>query len=160
MRYVRFVILIGVLIARPGVAQYPPSHFVPAVDFRDTAADCAQPTAALQPGERGFSLRFGSVDSAQRVVTAIWRSDGRLVRYTDARGDLRPPFPADVRRNPRTTITIDVLRQVTLMYNDVDGEQQGSAASDAEGAIDSQNLGPPRQLLDRLRRQCGAPETR
>ena len=36
------------------------------------------------------------------------------------------------------------------MYNDVDGEQQGSAASDADGAMDSENLGPPRQMLERL----------
>jgi len=160
MRYVRFAILIAVLVARPGVAQYAPSHFVPAVEFRDTVATCLQPAASLQPGERGFSLRFGDVDSSQRVVTAVWRSDGKLLRYTDARGDLRPPFPANARRSPRTTITVDLLRQVTLMYNDVDGEQQGSAASDAEGAIDSPNLGPPRQMLDRLRLQCGAPEIR
>jgi hypothetical protein len=52
---------------------------------------------------------------------------------------------------------IDVPKQVALMYNDVDGDQQGSAASDAEGAIESDNLGPPRQMLERLRHQCGAP---
>lgn len=160
MRSVRFAFLIAVLVARSGVAQYPPSHFVPAVEFRDTVASCVQPTISLHHGERAFSLRFGGVDSAQRVVTGVWGSDGRLVNYSDARGDLRPPFPPDARRNPRTTITIDVLRHVTLMYNDVDGEQQGSAASDAEGAMDSDNLGPPRQMLDRLRRQCGAPELR
>ena len=157
MWQLRSAMLIVVLVARPGDAQYAPAHFVPAVEFSDTVASCVKPTVALHPGERGFSLRFGSTDSVQRLVTAVWRSDGQLLSYSDARGDLRPPFPADAQRNPRTTITIDLLRHVALMYNDVDGEQQGSAASDAEGAMDSQNLGPPREMLERLRRQCGAP---
>ena len=58
MRYVRFAILIAVLVARPGAAQYAPSHFVPAVEFRDTVATCLQPAASLQPGERGLSLQM------------------------------------------------------------------------------------------------------
>jgi len=157
MWYVRLATLIVVLVARPCVAQYAPSHFVPAVEFPDSVASCTQPTVTLHPGERGFSLRFGSVDSAQRIVTGVWSSDGKLLSYSDARGDLRPPFPADARRNPRTTIMIDMPKHVALMYNDVDGEQQGSAASDSDGAMDSENLGPPRQMLERLRRQCGAP---
>ncbi len=157
MRCFRFVTLVAMLVARPVVAQLAPSHFVPAVEFRDTVASCAQGVANLSPGERGYSLRFGDADSAQRVVTAVWGSNGKLLRYSDTRGDLRPPFPADARRNPRTTITIDVPKHVALMYNDVEGQQQGSAASDAEGAIESDNLGPPRQMLERLRRQCGAP---
>lgn len=157
MRNSYLIMLLMSASARLVAAQYSPSHFVPAVEFRDTVASCAQATASLNPGERGFSLRFGDADSAQRVVTAVWGGNGKLLRYTDTRGDLRPPFPADVRRNPRTTITIDVPKHVALMYNDVDGEQQGSAASDAEGAIESENLGPPKQLLERLRRQCGAP---
>ncbi len=157
MRYFRLSMVLATLIARPAVAQYAPSHFIPAVEFRDTAANCVQPTVSLQPGERAWALRFGNADSSQRVITAVWGSDGKLVRYSDTRGDLRPPFPADAPRNPRTTIMIDVPKHVALMYNDVDGEQQGSAASDSEGAIDSENLGPPRQLIERLRRQCGAP---
>src|SRR5215510_1073966 len=114
MRHLRLAVLIAVLVARSGAAQYPPSHFVPAVEFRDSVASCVQPAVSLHAGERAFSLRFGGVDSAQRVVTAVWGGDGRLLNYSDARGDLRPPFPADARRNPRTTITIDVLRHVTL----------------------------------------------
>ena len=157
MRYVRVLTILAAVVARKADAQLPPSHFVPAVDFRDTIATCAEPPASLGPGERGFSLRFGQADSAQRIITAVWGRGGSLIRYSDARGDLRPPFPADARRNPRTTITIDVPKHVALMYNDVDGEQQGSAASDADGAMDSENLGPPRRMLDRLRRQCGAP---
>ncbi len=160
MRYIRFVILFVVLAHRQAVAQLAPSHFVPAVEFRDTTATCVDPPSNLHPGERGFSLRFGSVDSVQRVVTAVWGRDGNLVRYSDARGDLRPPFPADARRNPRTTIVVDAPRHVVLMYNDVEGEQQGSAASDADGALDSENLGPPRRMLERLHRQCGAPSLR
>jgi hypothetical protein len=157
MWYLRSAMLIVAVAARLADAQYAPTHFVPAVEFRDSVANCVQPTTLLHPGDRAFSLHFGTVDSAQRVVTGVWGSDGKLRSYSDARGDLRPPFPPDAQRNPRTTIKIDVLRHVALMYNDVDGEQQGSAASDAEGAMDSENLGPPRQMLDRLRRQCGAP---
>lgn len=157
MRSLRLAALMAVLVAQPLVAQFPPSQFIPAVVFGDTVASCAQPTVSLQAGERGYALRFGGSDSAQRIVTAIWGSDGKLVSYLDARGDLRPPFPVDAPRNPRTTIKIDVPRHVALMYNDVGGEQQGSAASDADGAMDSENLGPPRRMLDRLRRQCGAP---
>ena len=159
MQFIRLAPLLSVLFARRALAQLPPSHFVPAVEFRDTVANCTQPTTSLQSGERGFSLRFGDADSAARIVTAVWKN-GKLLSYSDERGDLRPPFPADVRRNPRTTIKLDLLQHVALTYNDVDGEQQGSAASDSEGAIDSQNLGPPRRMLERLRRQCGAPETR
>lgn len=157
MRYVRFAALMALAFAPRAHAQFSPSRFVPAVEFPDTVAHCAQPIASLERGERAFSLRFGDADSAARVVTAIWRKDGTLLSYSDARGDLRPPFPADVRRNPRTTIKIDMLQHVALTYNDVDGEQQGSAASDSEGAIDMENLGPPRRMLERLRQQCGAP---
>lgn len=157
MWLLRSAMLMVALVTRPAGAQYAPTHFVPAVEFTDTVANCVQPTTALHPGERAFSLRFGRADSAQRIVTAVWGSGGKLLSYSDSRGDLRPPFPANAQRNPRTTITIDVLRHVALMYNDVDGEQQGSAASDAEGAMESENLGPPRQMLERLRRQCGAP---
>ena len=157
MRFHCLVAVATALIAQSADAQLPPSQFVPAVDFRDTVATCTQAPASLNPGERGFSLRFGTADSAQRIVSAVWGADGKLLRYADARGDLRPPFPADARRNPRTTITLDVPNHVALMYNDVDGEQQGSAASDADGAMDSDNLGPPRRMLERLHRQCGAP---
>jgi hypothetical protein len=157
MRYFRLFPLAAVLVAHPAAAQFPPSRFVPAVEFPGTTASCSQPTATLQPGEYAFSLRFGDADSAQRVVTAVWKRGGKLVRYSDARGDLRPPFPANAHRNPRTTITIDLVQHVALMYNDVDGEQTGSAASDSEGAMDADNLGPPREMLERLRRQCGAP---
>lgn len=157
MRYIRFLILLAVAASRPASAQLPPSYFAPAVEFRDTAATCANAPATLHPGERGFSLRFGSADSAERIVTGVWGADGKLLRYSDARGDLRPPFPANAPRNPKTTIVIDVPRQVVLMYNDVDGEQQGSAASDADGALNSSNLGHPRRLLERLHQQCGAP---
>ena len=157
MRYVRLAALMALAFAPRAHAQFSPSRFVPAVEFRDTVASCALPTASPAPGERAFSLRFGDADSAARVVTAIWGKGGKLLSYSDARGDLRPPFPADVRRNPRTTIKIDMLQHVALTYNDVDGEQQGSAASDSEGAIDMENLGPPRRMLERLRQQCGAP---
>jgi hypothetical protein len=157
MRYFCFAILIMVPAARTTAAQLPPRYFVPAVEFHDTVGTCVAPPANLPPGERGFSLRFGSADSAERIVTAVWGAAGKLVRYSDSRGDLRPPFPADAPRNPKTTITIDVPRQVVLMYNDVAGEQQGSAAADSESALDSENLGPPRRMLERLRRQCGAP---
>lgn len=157
MRYIRFVVLMMGLAARPAAAQMAPRYFVPAVEFRDTTATCVEPPANLPPGERGYSLRFGTADSAERIVTAIWSRNGKLARYSDTRGDLRPPFPANAARNPKTTITIDVPRQVVLMYNDVEGEQQGSAASDSDGALDSDNLGPPRRMLERLRRQCGAP---
>jgi hypothetical protein len=157
MRYIRFVVLLAAWAARATPAQSPPRYFVPAVEFPDTAARCAEPPANLPTGERGYSLRFGTADSSERIVTAIWSDNGKLIRYSDARGDLRPPFPANAPRNPKTTITIDVPRQVVLMYNDVDGEQQGSAASDSEGALDADNLGPPRRMLERLRRQCAAP---
>jgi len=157
MWILRFAIVISAVAARPADAQYSPTHFVPAVEFRDTVATCVPASSPVRAGEHAFTLRFGTIDSAQRIVTGVWGSDGRLLSYSDARGDLRPPFPAEAQRNPRTTIKIDVVRHVALMYNDVDGEQQGSAASDAEGAMESENLGPPRQLLERLRRQCGAP---
>lgn len=157
MRYIRFVLATATLVARPAVAQLPPKYFVPAVEVHDTAATCMEAPANLHPGERGSSLRFGSADSAERIVTAIWGADGKLLHYSDTRGDLRPPFPANAPRNPKTTITIDVPRQVVLMYNDVEGEQQGSAASDSDEALDSENLGPPRRMLERLRRECGPP---
>ena len=157
MRYIRFVALMAVLGAYPADGQLAPKYFVPAVEFQDTVATCVGSPTNLPPGERGFSLRFGSADSSERIITAIWGRDGKLVRYSDTRGDLRPPFPANAPRSPKTTITIDVPRQVVLMYNDVAGEQQGSAASDSDGALDSDNLGPPRRMLERLRQQCGAP---
>ena len=105
MRCLRFAALMALAFAPRAVAQFSPSRFVPAVEFRDTVGNCAQPAASLQPGERGFSLRFGDADSAARIVTAIWRRDGKLLSYSDTRGDLRPPFPADVRRSPQRSRT-------------------------------------------------------
>jgi hypothetical protein len=132
--------------------------FVPTVEFADSAGRCENRNAAtVQPDERGVSLRFGTVDSASRVVVAVWDTSGHLRRYTDTRGDLRgPPVPIS-RREARTTITIDIVKGVALLENQAHGTSQGGSMITAAAALDAPRLGPPRELLARLHTQCGAP---
>ncbi len=132
--------------------------FVPLVELADSVGRCEERIAAtLQPDERGVSLRFGSVDSVSRVITAVWDTSGQLRRYSDARGDLRgPPLPR-AQRGARTTITIDVAKGVALMLNDAHGASRGTSMVAAAAALDARYLGPPRRFLALLHAQCGAP---
>ena len=150
------------LVSRPLGAQMPgPDQFVPLVDIKDTVAHCEKVVdGAMRPGETGFLLRFGRVDTLQRVVSAVWDSVGKLVRYSDARGDLRGLPVAVADRGPRTTIVIDMAKGFALLLNEAHGRTRGSSMATAAATLGARNLGPPRQLLERLYRQCGAPETR
>jgi len=149
------------LVLRPLGAQMPgPDQFVPLVDIKDTVAHCEKVfDGAMRPGETGFLLRFGKVDTLQRVVSAVWDSVGQFVRYSDARGDLRGLPVAVADRGPRTTIIIDMAKGFALLLNETHGRTRGSSMATAGATLDARNLGPPRQLLERLHRQCGAPET-
>lgn len=152
------IVALTLATSRAASAQTATANsFVPMVEWPDSVGRCEDRTAAtLQPDERGVSLRFGSTDSASRVVTAVWDTSGHLRRYSDARGDLRgPPIPI-AQRGTRTTITIDAVKGVALLLNEVHGTSRGSSAT-AAAALDAPRLGPARVLLARLHTQCGAP---
>jgi hypothetical protein len=146
-------------VARPLLAQRA-SAFVPAVTVADSIATCeSQSSAVLGPDERGFALRYGpaAAGPARRVVSAVWDTTGHLRRYSDARGDLRgPPVPV-AERGDRTTIMIDFTKGTALMLNESHGRSFGSGLTTPGDALAADNLGPPRQLLERLHTQCGAP---
>lgn len=177
MRAIRFVLntrssiinhsLIGAAIALclaapAAMAQQgrrdPAEGFAPLVTFSDTTARCERIGASLlQRGEAGYILRFGSADSAQRTVSAVWDAAGHLDHYSDARGDLRGPKVAAARPGARTTIAIDVAHRRAVLLNEAQGKTRGAVLTTAAVALDAPNLGPPRALLERLHRQCGAP---
>lgn len=132
--------------------------FVPMVEIADSVGRCEERTeGSVRPDERGVSLRFGTVDSASRVVTAVWDSAGHLRRYSDARGDLRGPRIPSAQLGSRTTITIDVAKGVALLLNEAHGASRGGSLITAAAALDEPRLGPPRRWLARLHVQCGAP---
>ena len=161
LRFAASVCLALVLVSGPAVGQVmAPGKFVPSVEIADTLAACEQLSAgALEADERGFLLRFGRVDSASRVVSAVWDTSGKLRRYSDARGDLRGPGVAVSQRGPRTTIAIDVAKGMALLTNESHGRTLSAAMVEASTALSARNLGPPKELLKRLHTQCGAPAT-
>ena len=159
----RIVSCVSLLVAAaPPALSQRASAFVPAVavGLADSVATCeAQSPAVLQPDEKGYVLRFGPTGkgAAQRVVSAAWDTSGRLRRYSDARGDLRgPPIPV-AERGERTTIMIDVAKGMALLLNEAHGHNSGSILTTPGDALTAENLGPPKQLLERLHTQCGAP---
>jgi hypothetical protein len=146
----------AVAMSTPVMGQPPARGFVPLVEWPDTTATCADFDAGLQPGERGYSLRFGVNDSSNRVVSAVWDSTGSLRRYSDARGDLRPRL-AGGELGPRTTIALDFDKRIALLTNEDRGRSRGNALIPPTEALNASSLGPPRHLLARLHNQCGAP---
>jgi hypothetical protein len=127
-----------VVTIRAGGQTAAPERFVPSVEIADTTAACEQLTAAaLQPDERGFLLRFGRVDSASRVVSAVWDTSGHLRRYSDARGDLRGPDVAVAQRGPRTTIAIDVAKGRALLMNESHGRTLGATMVGVLAAVEN-----------------------
>ena len=160
---VKYVVLCaGLSLAMPSTAvaqQQNAADFVPAVTVDDTVATCsAQSPDLLQPGEQGFVLRFGSdPHNPKRVVAAAWDSSGHLRRYSDGRGDLRGPPVAIADRGPRTTIIIDVVKGKALLLNESHGRSFGSMLASPNDALIAERLGPPKRVLERMHRQCGAP---
>jgi hypothetical protein len=152
--------LIASGIVAPIDAQPVLQRFVPLVEWEDTAATCVEFIAGVRDGERGYSLRFGTSDSSNRVVSAVWDSTGALRRYSDARADLRPRFIAGDQLGSHTIIAIDFDRQIALMSNIERGQDRGNVLIAASDAMEASMLGPPRRLLARLQQQCGAPNSK
>lgn len=154
-----FPILLAVLTAYPNAvsAQKPAiESFRPLISTTESEARCeVRSSALLEPGESGLSLRFsGTVDSI-RVVSAVWDSLGALVRYSDARGDLRGPPVARNELGARTSILIDGRKGLAILLNERGSSTLGSLMTGAQEALDAEHLGPPRALLARLQSECG-----
>ncbi len=149
---------LGAPIAR---AQYADvSRFVPLVTMADTTGHCGKVSdARLREGEQGFKIQFGTADTALQVVSAIWDSTGKLVNYSDGRGDLRGPPTPDAERGPHTLIMIDMAKGMSLLVNESHGVNRGSLLVNPKDALRAPQLGPPSALLQRLHRECGAPAT-
>ena len=150
---------LALMLPATGAAQRGnAAEFVPAVTIDDSVGTCeVQPSAVLEDYEKGFLLRFGSDPQKQRVVSAVWDTAGHFLRYSDARGDLRGPGTSNADRGPRTTIMINVVKGVALLFNDSHGRTFGSMMAPANDALVAERLGPPIRMLERLHTQCGAP---
>lgn len=136
----------------------PVMQFKPLVEYRDTVAECVTMAeiGPVHPGEHGYLLRFGKMDSIARSIGAIWDTTGHLRSYSDTRGDLRGPPTPIARRGPKTSILIDFTKSEALLSNFEKGTDRGLLVSRDE-AMNATSLGVPVAMLDRLHRQCGAP---
>jgi len=108
-------------------------------------------------GERGYRLEFGHNSSLSRTVVAIWDTARKLRSYSDTRGDMRgPPTTPMAQRGPQTSIMIDFNPLRVLAVNHDRGTDRGLLL-DPVLALNSEYLGSPLAMLERLHRQCGAP---
>jgi hypothetical protein len=136
-----------------------PDKFAAAIVVPDTVpASCSEmSTAMLREGQRGYVLRFGDPTHPLRVASGIWDSTGKLVNYSDGRGDLRGNVPP-LDREMRTTISINFEKGGGLLMNESHGKSSGAMTVTADAAMKSERLGIP-AILERLHTECGAPQS-
>lgn len=123
-------------------------------DFRPTLAAFGDRgrcrTLATEGGGRVVLLEFeNGPGGAERTVSLEYDAAGTPLVYADARGDLSRDGGG-----PLTSITIRLSQGDAQASNGFGGAvpfYQGQAAA----ALEMENLGSPRVMMERIRRECG-----
>lgn len=123
------------------------------------AGRLARFVAAVPPFEEGGACR--RVDEGRRVMLqftgpGVTRRDvsvevdaqGNVLSYSDVRGDVRIDGTG-----PRTSIMVDLGKDTGFAMNDHVSPREVATGGAAE-AMDLENLGNPRRMIELLRRRC------
>ena len=122
--------------------------FVAAVPAFEGAGECE--TFPEGP-RRGVSLSFEGPAGARRKVALFLDADGKLLSYSDARGDLQL-----TGTGPRTIVTVGFDGNTSTAMNDHDGSagRPGMVIGTAAEAMDLENLGTPRRMMELVKQRC------
>jgi hypothetical protein len=86
-------------------------------------------------------------NSAARNASITFSPSGEPLRYSDVRGDLGA-------NGPRSVVTVD-LRGGPATAMNLNVPEPSVAIGPAEAALDMANLGTPRAMIERIKRECG-----
>jgi hypothetical protein len=111
----------------------------------------------LAAGHRALAYDFGPRERPTRRIVVILDPAGRVVRYSDLRGDLRGPRDASVARNPlgrRTSIAIDFIDLTAVLRNEQGDEPPNGIRAAGPGLLAAPNLGNPAAVAELVRAAC------
>jgi len=189
MRFTRYpVILISVTaIACSGNSAAPPSEprvgtsteriavsgpirdFVPDVPAFSEGGECQ--TRELPGRGKDIGIAFPDVENAVRQVWLTFGTEGKVVNYSDVRGDLvrkvvgadgGPPRPGEpVRALPpagrQTSIHLNITNQVALAQNVGGDRPQVTSVGAPRAVMNAKNLGNPAAMIELVLSRCGRP---
>lgn len=119
--------------------------FVAAVPPFEEGGECG----AVNEGERRVvTLRFAGPAHAVRTLALTMDARGEVVSYSDARGDLKVDGIG-----PRTVVSVNLERGIAMALNER-GDAPGVTAGGAAEAMELENLGNPRRMIERVKRRC------
>jgi hypothetical protein len=97
------------------------------------------------------TLRFEGPDGARRSVALDVDAQGRVVHYSDVRGDLESHGTG-----PRTSVTVDLENDTGTAMNEHGGARgtPGLTLGRGEEAMELANLGTPRRMIERVKQRC------
>jgi hypothetical protein len=148
------------LIAGDQVKQIAVEEFVPAVRAMTTSGTCGEMRrGVLTPGSKALVMFFSPSkrSKAERMVSVIFDADGRAVSYNDQRGDIfvkdqaNPDAP---RANPRTVISLDLVRNSGMLHNDGGKIEDRYYVVSGPDLATANSLGRPADLVSRIWKEC------
>jgi hypothetical protein len=134
------------------VAQFSPSGslaaFVAAVPAFEGGGECATYPVGSR---RMVVLSFAGAEGAKRNVALTVDAGGKLLSYSDARGDLEMNGTG-----PRTVVTVGFDGNTSTASNEHGGSSStpGMAAGTAAEGMDLENLGTPRRMMEMVKQRC------
>ncbi|MFL5382070.1 MAG: hypothetical protein ACJ8GN_06110 [Longimicrobiaceae bacterium] len=131
----------GVQVTSVGAGSL--AAFVAAVPPFEEGGECRR----LEEGRRVL-LQFRGPGQSSRSVSVEVDPQGKVLSYSDVRGDVQINGTG-----PRTAIMVKLDTDVVLAMNERVAEP-GTAMGRAAEAMELENLGNPRRMIELVRRRC------
>ncbi|HEX8906104.1 MAG TPA: hypothetical protein VF771_14750 [Longimicrobiaceae bacterium] len=133
----------------PPPSQVGAAEFVAAVPAFEGEGRCE--SIPVGGGARLVVLRFAGGGGAERNVSLRVDSAGKLVSWSDLRGDLRP---GGTGAKTAVTLGFDTGRGTALNEHASGGATQGLLLARVDEMMDLPNLGTPRRMIAAVRARC------
>lgn len=145
---------------RTEVRDGPVVEFVAAVPAVDVEGRGETVPVRLGPGQRALFYGFGPQNRPSRRIMILLDDDGNVLRYSDGRGDLRAPMEPSVSvrdpLGPRTSISIDWIKQSGVFVNSQGTLPSTGIGSQGPDVLIARNLGSPALMVATIRARCEA----
>jgi hypothetical protein len=113
------------------------------------------------PAVKMLSYALGPSNRPLRRITVMLAADGRVVRYSDIRGDIRAAIdPSVTPANPLgrvTAVAIDFDRQSAVLRNEHGGQPPNALRASGPDVLVAENVGNPRATAQMIRERCETP---
>ena len=135
-------------------------EFVAAVPAVDVEGRCETFPVRLGPGQRALFYGFGPQNRPSRRIMIVLDGDGNVLRYSDGRGDLRAPMEPSVSARdplgPRTSISIDWIKQSGVFVNSQGTLPSIGIRAQGPDVLVAGNIGSPALMVATVRARCEA----